>query len=201
MSGGSGGKGCCPNPCLFLGPCQESWWPVLGVPLARMLGEGRGSQGAEFSRMHMCSGTQLCSTLCDPMDCSLEAPQSMEFSRQKYRSGLPFPPPGAPPNTGIEPTSPVLPELQADSLPLSRWRSPSDFSLSSIISSHSSLIASLPDTHRLREGQPSSSGATSLEGPGGLKVQHLPPSLDCYSPTAGPWRFHLLSQPPSFILK
>ena len=25
LSGGSGGKGCCPNPCLFLGPCQESW--------------------------------------------------------------------------------------------------------------------------------------------------------------------------------
>ena len=31
---------------------------------------------------------QLCPTLCNPMDCSL--PQSMEFSRQEYRSGLPF---------------------------------------------------------------------------------------------------------------
>ena len=41
---------------------------------------------------------------------------SMEFSRQKYRSGLPFPPPGNLPNPGIEPGSP---ELQEDSLLLS----------------------------------------------------------------------------------
>ena len=32
---------------------------------------------------------QLCPTLCDAMDCSLQAPlsMSMEFSRQKYWSG------------------------------------------------------------------------------------------------------------------
>ena len=28
--------------------------------------------------------------LCDPMDCSLPAPPSMEFSRQEYWSGVPF---------------------------------------------------------------------------------------------------------------
>ena len=28
------------------------------------------------------------------MDCSRQAPPSMEFSRQEYWSGLPFPPPG-----------------------------------------------------------------------------------------------------------
>ena len=38
----------------------------------------------------------------------------MEFSRQEYWSGLPYPPPGDPPNPGIEPRSPAL---QADSLP------------------------------------------------------------------------------------
>ena len=27
---------------------------------------------------------QLCLTLCDPMDCSLQAPPSMGFSRQEY---------------------------------------------------------------------------------------------------------------------
>ena len=32
-----------------------------------------------------------------------EAPLSMEFSRQEYCSGLPFPPPGDLPDTGIEP--------------------------------------------------------------------------------------------------
>ena len=37
----------------------------------------------------------------------------MEFSRQEYWSGLPFPLPGNLPNVGIEPTSPAL---QMDSL-------------------------------------------------------------------------------------
>ena len=39
---------------------------------------------------------------------------SMEFSRQEYWSGLPFPSPGDLPNPGIEPRSPAL---QADALP------------------------------------------------------------------------------------
>ena len=38
----------------------------------------------------------------------------MEFCRQEYWSGLPFPPPGDLPDPGIEPTYPAL---QADSLP------------------------------------------------------------------------------------
>ena len=33
---------------------------------------------------------------------------SMEFSRQEYWSGLPFPSPGDLPDPGIEPTSPAL---------------------------------------------------------------------------------------------
>ena len=45
--------------------------------------------------------------LCDPMDCS-QAPQSMEFSRQEYWSGLPCPTPGGLPSLGIEPATPVL---------------------------------------------------------------------------------------------
>ena len=40
----------------------------------------------------------------------------MEFSRQEYWSGLPFPSPGDLPNPEIEPGSPVSPALQADSL-------------------------------------------------------------------------------------
>ena len=38
----------------------------------------------------------------------------MEFSRQEYWSGLPFPSPGDLPDPGIEPGSPAL---QVDSLP------------------------------------------------------------------------------------
>ena len=42
-----------------------------------------------------------------------QAPPSMEFSRQEYWNGLPFPSPGDLPNPGIEPGSLAL---QADSL-------------------------------------------------------------------------------------
>ena len=48
--------------------------------------------------------SQLCLTLCDPM----------EFSRQEYWSGLPFPSPGDLPDPGIKPRCSAL---QADSLP------------------------------------------------------------------------------------
>ena len=37
-----------------------------------------------------------------------QAPLPMEFSRQEYQSGLPFPTPGNLPHPGIEPTSPTL---------------------------------------------------------------------------------------------
>ena len=48
------------------------------------------------------------------MDCSPPDPLSMEFSRQQYWSGLPFPSPGDLPNAGVNPGSPAS---QADSLP------------------------------------------------------------------------------------
>ena len=54
-----------------------------------------------------------------------QAPLSMGFSRQEYWSGLPCSPPGDLPNPGIEPTFPVAPALQADSLLLSSQESPS----------------------------------------------------------------------------
>ena len=41
----------------------------------------------------------------------------MEFLRQEYWSGLPFPSPGDLPDPGIEPVSPVPPALQEGSLP------------------------------------------------------------------------------------
>ena len=49
-----------------------------------------------------------------PWTVACQAPLSMGFSRQEYRSGLPFPSPGDLPNPGIEPRSPAL---QAGSLP------------------------------------------------------------------------------------
>ena len=62
--------------------------------------------------MHACSVTESCLTLCDPMDyIAHQAPLFMEFSRQKYCSGLPFPTPGDLPNLGIESVSLVSPAL------------------------------------------------------------------------------------------
>ena len=46
---------------------------------------------------------------------ALQASLSMEFSRQEYRSGLPFPPPGDLPNPGIKPVSLTSPALALSS--------------------------------------------------------------------------------------
>ena len=48
-----------------------------------------------------------------PWTVAYQAPLSMEFSREEYWSGLPFPSPGDLPHPGIEPGSPAL---QADGL-------------------------------------------------------------------------------------
>ena len=48
-----------------------------------------------------------------PWTVAYQAPPSMEFSRQEYYSGLPFPSPRDLPNVGIEPGAPAL---QADAL-------------------------------------------------------------------------------------
>ena len=58
--------------------------------------------------------TQSCPTLCDLMDCSPPGSfPSLQFSRQEYWSGLPFPSPRDLPHPGIELRSPTL---QADAL-------------------------------------------------------------------------------------
>ena len=62
----------------------------------------------------LCFVAQLCLTLCDPMNYSPSCSSVQGFSRQEYCSGLPCPPPGDLPNSGIEPRSPAL---QEDSLP------------------------------------------------------------------------------------
>ena len=59
-------------------------------------------------------GAQSCPTLHNSMDYSLQAPLSMEFSRQEHWRGLPFPFPGNLLDLGIKPG---FPALQVDSLP------------------------------------------------------------------------------------
>ena len=53
-------------------------------------------------------------SLATPRTVARQAPLSVEFSRQEYWSGLPFPSPGDLSDPGPEPGSPAL---QADSLP------------------------------------------------------------------------------------
>ena len=53
-----------------------------------------------------------------------QAPLYMGFSRQRYCSGLPCPPPGDFLDWGIKPAFPVAPALQVNSLPLSHRGSP-----------------------------------------------------------------------------
>ena len=52
---------------------------------------------------------QSCPILCDPMDCNPPAPLSMEFPRQEYWNGLPFPPPRDLPDPEVSTLSPVFP--------------------------------------------------------------------------------------------
>ena len=54
-----------------------------------------------------CVSAQSCPTL-QPQTVAHQAPISMEFSRQEYWSGLPFPSPGDLPNPGIESASLAL---------------------------------------------------------------------------------------------
>ena len=52
--------------------------------------------------------TRSCPILCDPKDCSDQAPLSMGFSRQEYWSMLPFPSPGHLSDPWIKPLSTAL---------------------------------------------------------------------------------------------
>ena len=65
----------------------------------------------KWSEVKSLSRVQLFAT---PWTIAHQAPPSMEFSRQEYWSGLPFPSPGDLPHPGIEPGSPTL---QANTLP------------------------------------------------------------------------------------
>ena len=85
---------------------------------------------SSISAMHLCllmlvednchyskvSLAQSCLNLGDPMDCS-QTPLSMEFSRQEYWSGLPFPSPGDLPDRGSNSRLLCLVHWQAGSLP------------------------------------------------------------------------------------
>ena len=65
------------------------------------------------ARSHLLISHSVMSDSLWPWTIAYQAPLSMEFSRQEYCNGWPFPAPGDLPNPGIEPRSPAL---QTDSL-------------------------------------------------------------------------------------
>ena len=79
-----------------------SWWNRTDP---QNLAFGAQSEVKSHSRVRL---------FATPWTVAYQAPLSMEFSRQEYWSGLPFPSPGDPPHPGIEPRSPAL---QVDTLP------------------------------------------------------------------------------------
>ena len=107
-----------------LGGAEEMIWGPIYRPLYHFFLRALPSWETSFwhlwigKYMHawvLAKSLQLCPALCNPMDCiAWQAPLSMEFSRQEYWSGLPFPSPGHLPDPGIKPRSLAL---QADSLP------------------------------------------------------------------------------------
>ena len=65
--------------------------------------------------VHVCA--QLYLTLGDPMDCSPPDFSVCGISREESWPGLPFPPPGDLPDSGIKPEPPASPALTGDKPP------------------------------------------------------------------------------------
>ena len=62
----------------------------------------------------VCSVTQLCPTLCDPMDCSIPGSSVHGIFQAGIQEWVDIPPPGDLPNPGTELESPASPALQGD---------------------------------------------------------------------------------------
>ena len=67
----------------------------------------------------VCAFSDVC-LFATPWTVALQAPLSMEFSRQEYQNGLPFPTPEDLPDPGIEPVCPTLTGVSFISAPSGR---------------------------------------------------------------------------------
>ena len=80
--------------------------------------------GNNVSRHLLCCAHSCPTHLVTPWTVACHVSLSMEFSRQEYWTGLPFPTPGDLPDPGIKPVSLASPALAVDSLPLRHLGSP-----------------------------------------------------------------------------
>ena len=96
------------------------------------------------------SCVRLCATL---WTVTCQAPLSMRFSRQEYRSGLPYPSPGDLPDPGIEPVSLMSPALAGRFLTWeATWEAlthPYTFSNVPVITCQSCVVSELIDPRGL----------------------------------------------------
>ena len=97
------------SPGLLLGR-QIHPFGTAAESLTQPTGQARGAiLGCEdflvVAVVHFLSGVRLFAT---PWTAAQQAPLSMEFSRQEYWSGSPFPSPGDLPDPQMEPGSPAL---------------------------------------------------------------------------------------------
>ena len=93
----------------------QSFFKIWNVSQARM-----SSLHRAHANLSVCSFAQSCPILCDHRDVASQAPLSVEFSRQEYWNGLPFPTLGNLPDSRIKPTSLVSPALAGGKLQLAQ---------------------------------------------------------------------------------
>ena len=87
-------------------------WPTKRMDLHHFKEVPVKRCGQEISKTYVfCCVLSHVQLFLTPWTIAHLAPLSMEFSRQEYWSGFPFPSPGDFPNTGVKPTSPVSPDL------------------------------------------------------------------------------------------
>ena len=91
------------SPCGVSPPCSYR----RGEPVWRVVYTDDPQLMVHPKTLCCCLVAQSCLTLLRPHG-DRQAPLSMGFSRQEYRSGLSFPSPGDLHNPGTEPPSPVL---------------------------------------------------------------------------------------------
>ena len=105
-------------PLLWHTWCEElTHWKIL--MLGKIEAERSGWQRIRWSKRK--SSHSVVSDSVTPWTVACQTPLSMEFSRQGYWSGLPFPSPGDLPNPGIELRSPALQAASLPSEPPGRW--------------------------------------------------------------------------------
>ena len=120
-----------------------------------------------------------------PWSVACQAPVSMEFSRQEYWSGLPFPSLGNLPDPGIEFRSPAL---QADSLPFEPPGKPlTAEGLGSILGGGTKIPQAAWPKDKLKKKK----SAQAQGFPGGLVVKNSPVNARDMGLIPGPGRSHM----------